>query len=62
MFPVWSPNVSNGFDVAWVFIVDGFLSSKLHIVPRTRVVKTCYKLQITTNKQCERWNIHTENI
>jgi len=48
--------------VAWVFINVGFLSIKLHAVSCTQVVKTCYKLQIITNKQCERWNIHTKNI
>jgi hypothetical protein len=50
--------ISDGFDVAWVFIVIGFLSTTLHIIPHTQVVKTCYKLQIATNKQCGRWNIH----
>jgi hypothetical protein len=45
--------------VAWVFIDVGFLSTNLHGVPCTQVVKTCYKLQIITNKQCERWNVHS---
>jgi hypothetical protein len=37
-------SVSDGFDVAWVVIIVGFLSTSLHVVPHTQVVKTCYKL------------------
>jgi hypothetical protein len=38
--------VSDDFEVNWMCIAIRFLSTKLHVVPYTQVVKTCYMLQL----------------